>query len=61
MAFSALLIATGALGGSSLVAYMGGTIAQNVAKYFLYYDEFETKKVKPSALEYDQRLRTEGD
>ncbi|KAJ3625241.1 hypothetical protein MTP99_018802 [Tenebrio molitor] len=60
MAFSALLIATGALGGSSLLAYMGGTIAQNVAKYFLYYDEFETKKVKPSALERGDHIFVPG-
>jgi 6-pyruvoyl-tetrahydropterin synthase len=60
MAFSALLIATGALGGSSLLAYMGGTIAQNVAKYFLYYDEFETQKVNPSDLRVGDHIFVPG-
>lgn len=53
MALELALISAGALGGSGLVAYIGASIAQNVAKYFLYYDKFETEKIDRSDLRYE--------
>lgn len=52
MALAVALISGGAICGSALLAYVGASIAHDVAKYFLFYDEFETEKIDRSKLRY---------